>query len=53
MIVENETVCGYRWKKWTQQTEFEPWTILFVFYIILIPLGKAWIRLSSLLAMDK
>ena len=39
---------GYRCRKWTRRHEFKPWARLIVFHIALIPLGKAWIQLSSL-----
>ena len=38
---------GYRRWKWTRPTVFKSWTRLFAFYIALIFLGKAWIKLIS------
>ena len=40
---------GYRRRKWTRWHEFKSWTRLIAFHIALIPLGKVWIQLFSLL----
>ena len=39
---------GYRRRKWIRQHEFKSWTRLITFHIVLIPLGKVWIKLYSL-----
>ena len=38
-------VCAHR--KWTWLPKFKSWTRLFVFRIMLVPLGKLWIQLFS------
>ena len=39
---------SYPRRKWTRRHEFKPWTWLFVFHIVLIPLRKVWIQLFYL-----
>ena len=36
-------------RKWTQRHEFKSWTRMIAFHIALIPCGKVWIQLFSLL----
>ena len=38
---------GYCRRKWTRRHEFNSWTRLIAFHIVLIPLGKVWIQLFS------
>ena len=39
----------YYHRKWTQLPLFESWVRLFAFHVALIPLGKLWIQVFSLL----
>ena len=38
---------GYRRRKWTRRHEFKSWTRQIAIHIVLIPLGKVWIKLFS------
>ena len=47
LLLEGAWCNGYRFRKWTQQSELKSWMKLFGFHFALIPFRDTWIHLFS------